>query len=63
MASLNKSTFFLEPVVQGEVSQKEKNKYHILMPHEPICKAAKEKQTIVNRPLETAGEGEGGTNG
>jgi len=33
------------------------------MPDEPICKAAKEKQTIVNRPLETAGEGEGGTNG
>ena len=57
------STFFLEPVVQSEVSQKEKNKYRILMPYEPICKAAKEKQSIVNRPVETASEGEGGTNG
>ena len=33
------------------------------MPYEPICKAAKEKQSIVNRPVETASEGEGGTNG
>ena len=63
-SGINKiSTFFLEPVVQGEVSQKEKNKYHILMPHEPICKAAEEKQTIVNRPVDRAGEGEGETNG
>ena len=45
MASLNKSTFFLEPVVQGEVSQKEKNKYHILMPDEPIRKAVTEMWT------------------
>ena len=53
----------LEPMIQSEVSQKEKNKYCILMPDEPIRKAAKEKQSIVNRPVETASEGEGGTNG
>ena len=33
------------------------------MPDEPIRKAAKEKQTIVNRPVDRAREGEGGTNG
>ena len=60
---IKKTTFFLEPVVQSEVTQKEKNKYCILMPDEPICKVAKEKQTIMNRPVDTAGEREGGTNG
>ena len=44
----------LEPIVQSEISQKEKNKYHILMhiygiqkdgPDEPICGAAMEMQT------------------
>ena len=44
----------LEPIIQSEVSQKEKNKYHILMliygiwkdsTDEPICRAAMEKQT------------------
>ena len=44
----------LEPVIQSEVNQKEKSKYHILMhmygvqvngPEEPICKAAIEMQT------------------
>ena len=44
----------LEPVIQSEVSQKEKDKYHILMhiygiqkegTNECICKAAMEKQT------------------
>ena len=44
----------LEPITQSEISQKEKNKYHILMhiyeiqkdgSNKPICKAAKEIQT------------------
>ena len=44
----------LEPIIQSEVSQKEKDKYHILMPiygiwkdgtNEFICRAAMEKQT------------------
>ena len=56
MASLNKSTFFLEPVVQGEVSQKEKNKYHILMPDEPIRKAAKRE---ADHSEQTCGQSQG----
>ena len=44
----------LEPIIQSEVSQKEKNKYHILTyiygiqkdgTDEPICKAAMKTQT------------------
>ena len=44
----------LEPILQSEVSQKEKNKYHILMhtygiykdgTDKPICRAAVETQT------------------
>ena len=44
----------LEPIIQSKVSQKEKNKNHILMhiygiqkdgTDEPICKAAVEMQT------------------
>ena len=44
----------LEPIIQSEVSQKEKNKYHILthiygiqknVIDEPICRAAVETQT------------------
>ena len=44
----------LEPIIQSEVSQKEKNKYHTLMKiygikkdgaDEPICKAAVKTQT------------------
>ena len=43
----------LEPVIQRKVSQKEKNKYHILMQmeskkmdtDEPICRAGIEMQT------------------
>ena len=43
----------LQPVLQGEVSQKEKNKYHVLMHiygiqkngiDDPICERAKETQ-------------------
>ena len=56
----------LEPIIQSDVSQKEKDKYHILMhiygiqkngADEPICKAAMEMQTE-NRLMDTAGEGE-----
>ena len=44
----------LEPIIQNEVSQKEKNKYQILMhingihkdgTDEPLCRAAMETQT------------------
>ena len=44
----------LQPIIQSEVSQKEKDKYHILMyiyriqkncTEELICRAAMEKQT------------------
>ena len=44
----------LQPIIQSEVSQKEKNKYHTLMKiygikkdgaDEPICKAAVKTQT------------------
>ena len=57
----------LEPVIQSEVSQKEKDKYHILMniygiqkdgTDEPICRAAKEKhkeQTWTQWGKETEG--------
>ena len=46
----------LEPIIQSEVSQKEKNKYHILMliygiykdgTDEPICRAVMEMQTQI----------------
>ena len=58
----------LEPIIQSEVSQKEKNKYHTLThmyglykdgTDEPICRAAMETQ---NRPVDPVGEGENGTN-
>ena len=60
----------LEPVMQSEASQKEKNKFCILMhiygvqkngTDEPICRAAIQMQTE-NRLTDTVGEGEGGTN-
>ena len=63
--------------MQSEVSQKEEDKYHILahththtyvyMPKkndtekQPICKANIDAD-MENRPVETAREGEGGTN-
>ena len=60
----------LEPVIQSEVSQKEKNKYHKLKhiyrvkkngTDKPICKAAIETQTQrTDRPVNTTVEGEGG---
>ena len=56
----------LEPIIQSEVSQKEKNKYHTLMKiygikkdgaDEPICKAAVKTQTQ-RTDLRTRVEGE-----
>ena len=45
----------LEPIIQSEISQKEKNKYTLVLTHiyeiqkdgtdEPICRAAMETQT------------------
>ena len=59
----------LESITQSEVSQKEKNKFCILMQYhlerwfdEPICRAAMEMQTE-NRFVDTGRGGEGGTNG
>ena len=60
----------LEPIIQSEVTQKEKNKYHILMhiyviqkdgTDEPICSTGDEDADLENRLLDTAEEGEGGT--
>ena len=54
----------LEPIIQSEVSQKEKGKYNILMniygiwkdgADEPICRAAVEMQTE-NRLVDTVGK-------
>ena len=58
----------LEPTIQSEVSQKEKNKYCIIKHiyeiqkngiDEPILQGRKE-DTNMNRILDTVGEGEGG---
>ena len=58
----------LDLVIQSEVSQKEKNKYHILVhiygiqkngTDEPICRAGIETD-IENRLMDTAGAGKGG---
>ena len=60
----------LEPIIQSEVSQKEKYKYHTLMhmykiqkdgTDEFVFRAAMEKQTQKNRPKDPGGgeEGEG----
>ena len=60
----------VDPVTQSEVSQEEKNNYHILAhthgiqkdgTDEPVCGAAIEMQTQ-NRLVDTVREGEGGTN-
>ena len=59
----------LAPIIQSEVSQKEKHQYSILMhiyriqkdgTNDPICTAAKQTQVVKNRLLDSAGEGEGG---
>ena len=59
----------LEPIIQSEVSQKEKHQYSILL-HiygiqkdgngDPIYKTAKKDTDIKNRFLDSVGEGEGG---
>ena len=58
----------LEPITQSEVSQKEKDKYHIVThiygiqkdgSDDPTCRAAKETD-IKNILLDSVGEGEGG---
>ena len=58
----------LEPVIQSEVSQKNKSKYHILMhiygiwkngTYEPICRAGIDTD-VENRFVDMVGEGEGG---
>ena len=63
----------LEPIIQSEVSQKEKNKCHSLThiygiqkdgTDEHICRAAMETQVQRTDLTDTGdGEGEGGTNG
>ena len=60
----------LEPIIQSEVSQKEKHQYCILMHiygiqkdgnNDPICEKTKETQIYIrNRLLDSVGEGEGG---
>ena len=58
----------LEPIIQSEVSPKEKDKYHILMhiygiqkehTHNPTCKASKGDTDVKNRLLDLVW-GEGG---
>ena len=58
----------LGPIIQSEISQKEKDKYHILMhiygiqkdgTDKPICRAAMEKH-IQRTDLWTLGEGKRG---
>ena len=58
----------LEPIIQSEVSQKEKYQYSILMHtyaiykdcnNDPICKTARDTD-VKNRLLDSEGEGEGG---
>ena len=58
----------LEPIIQSEVSQKEKHQYSILThifgiqndgKDDPICKTAKETQ-MYRTVFRTLGEGEGG---
>ena len=59
----------LEPIIQSEVSQKEKHQYRILMHmygiqkdsyDDPICKTAKEIQMKRTRLLDYVGEDKGG---
>ena len=59
----------LEPILQSEVSRKDKDQYRILMHiygilkddiDNPTCKTKKETQMLQNRLLDSVGEGEGG---
>ena len=61
-----------QPIIQSEISLKEKNKYHILThiygiqkdgTDESIGKGAMETKIIENRFVDTGWEGGGGTNG
>ena len=58
-----------EPIIQSEVSQKEKHQYSILghiygiqkdRNENPECKAAKRDPDVLNSLLDSVGEGEGG---
>ena len=59
----------LEPIIQSEVSQKEKHQFRILLTliyeilgdgnDDPICETAKDTQ-VKNRLLDSIGEGKGG---
>ena len=58
----------VEPIIQSEVSQKEKHQYSILMHiygiqrdgnNDPICEKAKDTD-VKNRLLGSMGEGKGG---
>ena len=58
----------LEPIIQSEVSQKEKHQYSILIDiyeiqkdgnKDPLCKTARDPG-VKNRLLDSVGEGEGG---
>ena len=59
----------LEPIIQSEVSQKEKHQYsmltHIYRIQEdgndgPVCKTGKKDTDVYNGLLDSEGEGEGG---
>ena len=59
----------LEPIIQSEVSQKDKDHYSILMHiygiwkdvnDNPICKTEKRDTEVWNRLLDSVGEGKGG---
>ena len=59
----------LESIIQSEISQKEKDKYCILIhiygiqkdgTSDPTCRATKGDRDVKNRLLDSVGEGEGG---
>ena len=59
----------LEPIIQSEVSNKEKHQYSIIMHmyeiqkdgnDDPICQDSKRDPDVKNRLLDSVGEGEGG---
>ena len=61
----------LEPVIQSEVSQEEKNKYHILMHNmesrkivlmKLFARKKEQRNNIEDRLVDTEGEGKGGMN-
>ena len=59
----------LEPIIQSELSQKEKHQYSLLTHiygiqkdgnDDPVCKTAKKDTDVYSRLLDSEGEGEGG---